>query len=301
MPSPQSEIERYLRSGEHDPLFGAWPGGNVLECARRGDADLRRALVAEVKARTATVSVPEALIDLDCEAFARAKVTPMVRGLFPIVEQPVVLDMLARSLVFLTPSTIEAVLNRGFPSTAWDLANLYLLSCGAEPLADDAPRIVGKSEDTTCFVSMDYFRANHRFADFVVHEAAQVFHNCKRRSSDCPRRDDASGCSTSPSASARHSPTPARPTAGFLSSATAFSHGAGFIRSLRGKPRHQMSWCATRNMSTSFAQLYAPETAGRSSSQRAHHRERVARDPRMIRYDAAVTFVRGSQPERRHG
>jgi hypothetical protein len=180
MPSPQSEIERYLRSGEHDPLFGAWPGGNVLECARRGDADLRRALVAEVKARTAAVSVPEALIDLDCEAFARAKVAPMVRGLFPIVEQPVVLDMLARSLVFLTPSNIEAVLNRGFPSTAWDLANLYLLSCGAEPLADDAPRIVGMSEDTTCFVSMDYFRANHRFADFVVHEAAHVFHNCKR-------------------------------------------------------------------------------------------------------------------------
>jgi hypothetical protein len=71
----------------------------------------------EVKARTAAVSVPEALIDLDCEAFARAK-----RGLFPIVEQPAVLDMLARSLVFLTPSTIEAVLNRDFPSTAWDLA-----------------------------------------------------------------------------------------------------------------------------------------------------------------------------------
>ena len=113
--------------------------------------------------------------------------------------------------------------------------------------------------------------------------------------SDCPRRDDASGCSRSPSASARPSPTPARSTAGFLSSATAFSHGAGFIRSLRGKPRHQMSWCATRNMLTSFAQLYAPETAGRRSSQRAHHRERVARDPRMIRYDAAVTFVRGSR------
>jgi len=82
MPSPQSEIERYLRSGEHDPLFGARIGGNMLECARRGDADLRQALVAEVKARTATVRVPEALIDLDCEAFARAKVAPMVRGLF---------------------------------------------------------------------------------------------------------------------------------------------------------------------------------------------------------------------------
>jgi hypothetical protein len=31
---------------------------------------------------------------------------------------------------------------------------------------------------------MDYFRSNDRFADFVVHEAAHVFHNCKRRTVD---------------------------------------------------------------------------------------------------------------------
>ena len=82
--------------------------------------------------------------------------------------------------------TIEGVLNKGFPSTAWNLANLYLLSCGAEPLANDAPRIVAMSEDMTCFVSMDYFRSNHRFADFVIHEAAHVFHNCKRRTLGLP-------------------------------------------------------------------------------------------------------------------
>jgi hypothetical protein len=152
----------------------------VLERIQRGDADLRRTLASEVKAQTAGASVPDALIGLDCESFARKKVAPMVRGLFPIVEQQAVLDMLSRSLVFLTPSTIEAVLNKGFPRTAWDLANLYLLSCGAKLLADDAPRVVGMSEDTTCFVSMDYFRSNHRFADFVIHEAAHVFHNCKR-------------------------------------------------------------------------------------------------------------------------
>jgi hypothetical protein len=57
---------RNLRAGE---CFG----GNVLECARRGDADSRRALVAEVKARTAAVSVPEALIDLDCGATLRTE------------------------------------------------------------------------------------------------------------------------------------------------------------------------------------------------------------------------------------
>jgi hypothetical protein len=32
----------------------------------------------------------------------------------------------------------------------------------------------------------EYFRTNHRFADFVVHEAAHVFHNCKRRRRGLP-------------------------------------------------------------------------------------------------------------------
>jgi hypothetical protein len=53
-------------------------------------------------------------------------------------------------------------------------------------LADDAPLIVGLSEETTCYVSMDYFRPNHRFDDFVVHEAAHVFHNCKRQTVGLP-------------------------------------------------------------------------------------------------------------------
>src|SRR5215470_2628960 len=111
MPSPQSEIEGYLCSGDHDPLSGAWRGGSVLKRIQRGDADLRRALISEVETRTAGVSVPEALIGLDCKAFGRKKVAPMVRGLFPIIEQQAVLDMLARSLVFLTPNSIETVLN----------------------------------------------------------------------------------------------------------------------------------------------------------------------------------------------
>jgi hypothetical protein len=53
VPSPQSEIERYLRSGDHDRLFKAWPGGSAMVRTTRGDADLRRALVFDVKARTA--------------------------------------------------------------------------------------------------------------------------------------------------------------------------------------------------------------------------------------------------------
>ena len=56
MPSPQSEIAHYLRTGEHDILFKAWPGNHVLDCCQRGTANLRRALVREVRARTKRVA-----------------------------------------------------------------------------------------------------------------------------------------------------------------------------------------------------------------------------------------------------
>jgi hypothetical protein len=105
-----------------------------------------------------------------------------VRGLFPRAEQEVVLDLLGRSVVFLTPSNIDAVLSRTpWHGTAWALANLYLASVGTKPLSGAGPQIVGLSEDTTCYVSAEYFRASGRFEDFIVHEAAHLLHNCKRR------------------------------------------------------------------------------------------------------------------------
>jgi hypothetical protein len=98
-----------------------------------------------------------------------------VRGLFAEQEQATVLDLLERSVVFLTPDTIETVLlTTPWLRTVWDLANLYLLSCGAKPLSKDARHIVGLSAETTCFVAMDYFSESSRFDDFVVHEAAHV-------------------------------------------------------------------------------------------------------------------------------
>ena len=78
--------------------------------------------------------------------------------------------------------TIEPILlNHRWDRSAWDLANLYLLSVGAELLGEQAPRVVGISEETTCYVSSAYFAEDDPFADFVVHEAAHIFHNCKRR------------------------------------------------------------------------------------------------------------------------
>ena len=178
---PTKAIERFLRTGEHDAHFGVWPGDNFLACAQHGDAALRGALISTVCKRTPRAIVPAALLARNVIAITRTKVAPMVRGLFPQGEQEIVLDVLGRSVVLLTPDTIATVIGETrWLHTAWDLANLYLASVGAELLAEDAPQIVGLSEETTCYVSADYFCAQNRFDDYLVHEAAHIFHNCKR-------------------------------------------------------------------------------------------------------------------------
>ncbi len=107
----------------------------------------------------------------------------MVQGLFPRDEHRMVISMLERSVVFLTRENIETILlQESFDGTAWMLANLYLAGIGAELLSEDAPGLDGLSQDTTCYVSPQYFQEGDRFADFIVHEAAHVFHNCKRSS-----------------------------------------------------------------------------------------------------------------------
>jgi hypothetical protein len=114
--------------------------------------------------------------------FTRSKVEPMVRGLFSKAEQDAVLATFEKSVVYVTSDTIvQILLNHRWDRSAWDLANLYLLSVGAKLLGESAPRIVGLSEETTCYVSPNYFAEDDPFADFIVHEAAHIFHNCKRR------------------------------------------------------------------------------------------------------------------------
>jgi len=175
-----NEIERFLRTGDSDPVYGAWPG-SVFEAGQRAHHDLRRALVSEVRRLAkgrAHTHVPEHVGN----AFTRSKVEPMVRGLFRRSEQDVVLAMLERSVVYVTSETIESLLlDLDFDKSAWDLANMYLRSVGAEMLGEEAMSIVGLSESTTCYVAPDYFTEKDPFADFIVHEAAHVFHNCKRR------------------------------------------------------------------------------------------------------------------------
>lgn len=67
-----------------------------------------------------------------------------------------------------------------WPHTAWQLANLYLGSLGCPGLHGHSAGIVGLSEEITCYIALTYFTEADPFADFLVHEAAHVFHNCKR-------------------------------------------------------------------------------------------------------------------------
>ena len=151
-----------------------------MERANRAHRDLRGALVHAVK-RLAEGLSHKPLPHVDTVALTRSKVEPMVRGLFPRAEQETVLAAIEKCVVFVTNANIEELLHaRGFDSTAWTLANLYLESVGAELLANDAPRLVGLSEETTCYVSPECFADDDPFADFIVHEVAHIFHNCKR-------------------------------------------------------------------------------------------------------------------------
>jgi hypothetical protein len=173
--------ERYLHEGTYEPDHPAWPG-NVWDRAKRGHDELLAALVAELRRRAADREHAPVPRDLDVVSWTRRKVTPMVEGLFPSAEREAVLALLERSVVFLTADNIEPVLlGQMWLHSAWDLANLYLSSVDAALLGPEAPSLLGLSEETTCYVSADYFGEQRRFDDYVIHEAAHVFHNWKRR------------------------------------------------------------------------------------------------------------------------
>ena len=173
-----AQTEHYLATGEYDMASKGWPRDGSLDRIRKGSRALSTALVTEVKRRAGNPKVPTALEGLDLVAFGRRKMEPMVRGLFSETEQAIVLPLLERSVVFVTPGNIEQVLMCfSYHCSAWTVANMYLGSVGAELLGPGAPNIVGFSEEQTCYVSPAYFEEEHPFADFVVHEAAHIFHN----------------------------------------------------------------------------------------------------------------------------
>jgi hypothetical protein len=265
------EVEHYLATGESDPAHFAWRG-HVMERAEQARRDLRRALIREVERRAQGRTHPP-LPAVDTAKLTRAKLEPMVRGLFPRSAQEPVLAALAPSVVFVSSSRLEALLFEvSFDDAAWDLANLYLASVGAETLGADARQIVGFCAGHTCYVSPLYFTRTDPFADFVLHETVHLFHHVKRRHAGCARRAPVSGSSTSPTRSARPSPTPAKRTAASSSRRAAAPSG----RSSRSRmPRR----CAlstrpsTPPSSVISSSRHAErETGGRRSSRTARRR-----------------------------
>jgi hypothetical protein len=149
------------------------------------------ALFAVVRRRTRGRRLPSRVVD--AVALTRERVEPMVRGLFPEVEQAAILELLQTSVVVVTPATIEDLLREGstWLSTTWHIANLYLRSINVAPLGDDT-QAVGLSSDLRCYVSIEYLertaRPGRRFDDFVVHECAHVLHDAKPYRIGLPER-----------------------------------------------------------------------------------------------------------------
>jgi len=176
----QDEIERFLRTGAYDPQRGAW-SGDILSRERSADRDLRLALIAEVRRRSEGDQGGHDHSNDSLADLTRRKVGPMVRGLFPPAEQAPVLNLVDRSLVFVSSANVCQVIEGAtWLRTAWNIANLYLGSQDSELLGPDAPNLVGISEETTCYLSDGYWKTKEPFDDFLVHEVAHIFHNCKR-------------------------------------------------------------------------------------------------------------------------
>ncbi len=183
-----AEISRYLETGDYDNQASAWPESDVLARLRAQGNDFHAALMGEVKSRSSSVTAP--ILPNDSELFlsTRKRLEPMVGGLFPAVERERMLEILVQAVVFLTPENVESHLKKAssWPTTAWRLANIYLEGLGVATLDNGLEPIVGYSEGDKFYLSPKYFTQPGRFADFLVHEAAHIFHNWKREYAGLP-------------------------------------------------------------------------------------------------------------------
>lgn len=89
------------------------------------------------------------------------------------------LAAVATRVLFLTADRIEqAIRTAWFDSNAWSIANTYLVSVGAKPLAASHGGILGLSTDQACYVTAQYLQLPCEHDDYVVHEVAHSFHDC---------------------------------------------------------------------------------------------------------------------------
>jgi hypothetical protein len=176
----EEAIRAYLETGKTDACYPAW-GGSVFRGSQEGAKEVREALVAAVKQKSAEAAARMVAAPMMRSEVLRDKLRPMINGLFSKNEREIVLEAIANDVVILTSDNVDQILlAESCSSTAWHLANLYLASIGSKPLHEDASCALGMNVGTTSYVSMKYFTQTNRFADYIMHEAAHAFHNCKR-------------------------------------------------------------------------------------------------------------------------
>jgi hypothetical protein len=148
---------------------------------------LRAELIAEVRRREPGHRQTQVPADFNSPSWTRGKVEPMINGLFPASERQVVLQAAECSIVFLTCEAAHQIIREiPYLESAWTIANVYLNSLGAPMLGNEAMQIVGLSLERKCYVSTEYFAERDPFADYVTHEVAHIFHNCKRETFGLP-------------------------------------------------------------------------------------------------------------------
>jgi hypothetical protein len=157
-----------------------YPAGDMMEALRNYHEALGVALLEEVKRRENGRRGRRLPKGVRAPELVRRKVEPMVTALFQPSERAVVLSVLEQGFVFLTRKATHQLVHAAGSRTAWTVANIYLASLGAECLGEGDWNVVGSCEGNRCYVSMEYFGDTSHFADYVVHEAAHVFHNTKR-------------------------------------------------------------------------------------------------------------------------
>lgn len=191
-PAREAELARYLATGDHDEDgWRRYDGQTSLEMMTAHSSALRTALrqrVAELETAGQVLTPPAQCLD---RPWLREKLCPMVEGLFTPDEQPRVLEVVENSVVFLTRDVVHRLLPElRWDHTAWNIARIWLDSIDAPPLSDEAPGLLGLSEEQTCYVSLRYFEDLELdpFADYVVHEVAHLFHNNKRHYIGLPPR-----------------------------------------------------------------------------------------------------------------
>lgn len=187
-----AELARYLATGHHDEDgWRRYEGQTSLEQMTAHSSALRTALlrrVAELETAGQMPAPPARSLD---RFWLREKLRPMVEGFFTPDERPRILEFVENSVVFLTRDRVHRLLPElRWDHTAWSIARIWLDSINAPPLSEEAPGLLGLSEEQTCYVSLRYFADLELdpFADYVVHEVAHLFHNNKRRTIGLPPR-----------------------------------------------------------------------------------------------------------------